>query len=704
MKTALRILILLLVLLVVIPATFITLLTTSYANPTWKILSEHINLPFQAEQVSYDFPYHVTLEGVSIKQQQIPYVEKVDVWLNPDIRHDGKWIVDSLLIDGVNIQYETLAQMNVDGIQFHQIALKNIDVASRDFSVHGLNLQIQSPNWSTTPSILPYGEIQLSAKQIYWNGETFNQALIDLNYQPQDSTLYGASFRWRNSQVSGQAEQYPQGWSLVNVTLDKLKLSNEQLQSLLAKSWQTLPIKINHLNSLDLLNADIAWGDWHWQNLALSIEDADLPVSLWQTRAQVSLQADSVRFQQQTAIEPRLSAVLSPGQVQLKELSLDWHQGRVQLSGLFQPRQWQLDTVSVQGLKWAMKPEDGAGWWHAITHTLNQITVNDLDIERSQIIQLSTEPYWQLSGLNLEGSQLNLKRPGQYWSIWDGNLEASVVNASYDQVLSSHAAFTSQSDNGLWELTRLFAPLDQGYIEGFGQIDLSLPSKPWSLNLNADGVPLKLVHPYLPDTLKVEGLSDLSVNLQGLAGDYNMLAYSLTGDVEANLRDTSLPSQPDSTLNAVTFSPIRLQAQRGAVSSQPVTISGKTIRGKITGAFDMANNPLSGLTYQLIQHCGQIKGDLFTNAPTRNDCIAEKTNQTSGSLEEPNVAPTDLQPAPDSQKQGQENILPPTPMNTIKIEQQEEEREEEIIEEAEPTINEETPEQPFATEQPLATE
>ena len=95
MKTALRILILLLVLLVVIPATFITLLTTSYANPTWKLLSEPINLPFQAEQVSYDFPYHVTLEGVSIKQQQIPYVEKVDVRLNPDIRHDGKWIVDS---------------------------------------------------------------------------------------------------------------------------------------------------------------------------------------------------------------------------------------------------------------------------------------------------------------------------------------------------------------------------------------------------------------------------------------------------------------------------------------------------------------------------------------------------------------------------------------------------------------------------------
>ena len=88
---------------------------------------------------------------------------------------------------------------------------------------------------------------------------------------------------------------------MINVTVDKLKIDNLQLQSLLAKPWQALPVNVSHINSLDLLNADIEYGDWHWQNLELSVENASLPLSLWSTTAQISLQADSVSFQDQTA-------------------------------------------------------------------------------------------------------------------------------------------------------------------------------------------------------------------------------------------------------------------------------------------------------------------------------------------------------------------------------------------------------------------
>ncbi|MCV5244951.1 AsmA family protein, partial [Escherichia coli] len=77
------------------------------------------------------------------------------------------------------------------------------------------------------------------------------------------------------------------------------------------------------------------------------MEDASLPASLWNATAKVSLQADSVRFQEQTAIEPRLNAIFMPENIQLQELSLDWQQGRVQVSGQFKPTHWQLDTASV---------------------------------------------------------------------------------------------------------------------------------------------------------------------------------------------------------------------------------------------------------------------------------------------------------------------------------------------------------------------
>ncbi len=620
MNTALRILILLLVLLIAVPVTIIALLTSPYSNQTWGVISKHLNLPVQAEKVYYDFPYHLKVQGINTQNEYVSYVEQIDVWLNPGIRRDGKWIIDSLLIDGVNLAQGLPQLPTLNAFQFHQIAVKNLDYATNQLVVNGINLQVQSPNWYSNSHQLPYGELQLSATQIYWKGETLDNILIDMNYQPENSTLYGTSFNWRGSQISGQGEQYPHSWSLVNVTIDKLKINNSQLQSLLAKPWQEIPIEINHINSLDLLNADIEWGDWHWQNLSLSIEEAKLPISLWNATAQISLEADSVDFQQQTAIGPRLNASLTPQLIELKELNLDWQQGRVQVSGQFQPTMWQIESASIQGLKWAMQPNESTEWWQMATSELKDVKIKQLDIERSQIIQLAQAPYWQLSGLNLEGRQLEIKRTGARWAVWNGKLDASVVNASYNQVLSSHAALSTQSDNGLWELTRLFAPLEQGYLEGYGQIDVSTTSQPWMLHLNADGVPLLLFHSYLPDTLKVEGFSDLNLELQGLAGDQNMLAYSLTGNVEANLRDTSLSSQADQSLKAVRFSPIRLQMQRGEGSIQPITISGNAISGKISGAFDLASNPLSGLAYQLKEQCGIINGDLFNKKATVNHC------------------------------------------------------------------------------------
>ena len=675
MKTALRILILLLVLLIAIPATVIALLTTSYANQTWAFISEHLNLPIQAEKVYYDFPYHLTAQGIRTNSEHISSIEQVDVWLNPDVRRDGKWIVDSLLINGVSLKQGLPDFANLESVQFHQVAIKHLDYANKQLVINGLNVQIQSPNWQNNSYVLPYGEIQLSAAQIYWNGEAFDNVLLDMDYRPENSTLYGTSFKWRDSLISGQGEQYPQGWSLVNVTVDKLKMNNAQLQSLLAKPWNAIPFKINHINSLDLLNADIEWGDWHWQNLELSLEDASLPLSLWQTQAQISLQADSVSFQEQTAIEPRLSAVMTPSQIELKELYLDWQQGRVQISGQFQPTQWQIDNASIYGLKWAMKPDESSDWWQAATKALNEVTINQLDIEHSQIIQISRQPYWQVSGLNLEGRQLALKRLGNHWAVWNGNLDVSVVNASYDQVIASHAALSTQSDNGLWQLTRLFAPLEQGYIEGYGQIDVSTTSQPWTLNINADGIPLRLFHSYLPKVLTVEGLSDLNLDLQGLAGDRNMLAYSLTGDIEANFRDTMLLSQADQSLKSLTFSPVRLQARRGEVSIQPITISGSAIKGKITGAFDLANNPLSGLEYQLEEQCGVISGDIFSQEPTKNDCIKPAESEGPESTK-------DTQPELTVEK-----AQPTAPIAEINIELQEEELIEEIVEEDEPTIN-----------------
>ena len=676
MKTASRVLLLILILAIAVPAVFLGMLTTSHSRQTWNLFSDLVDLPLQADNVQYEFPYHLTLNGVATKQQNLPFIEQVDLWLNPDVRRDGKWIVDSLLIDGLSLQQGMPTLPALGNVYFHQIALKNIDYADDAFSITGLDVQIQDPIWSSDTQQVPYGEIQLSAEQLHWNGEAFDKLLIDVDYKAQDSTLYGASFNWRSSEVSGQGEQYPQGWSIINMTVDKLKIDNIQLQSLLAKPWQALPVHISHINSLDLLNADIEYGDWHWQNLELSLENASLPLSLWGTTAQLSLQADSVSFQDQTAIEPRLNATLKSGSIQLQELSLDWQQGRVQVSGEFEPEHWKINNATISGLKWAIQPDDKVDWWQKATERLQQVNVKKLEIERSQIIQLSEQPYWQLSGVNLEGDQLEVKHSNGHWGIWSGKLDASVVNASYDQVITSHAAIATQSDDGFWQLTRLFAPLEQGYVEGLGQIDLSTTSQPWTLSLNADGIPLQLLHPYLPTALAVNGFSDLSLDLKGLAGDQNMLAYSLSGEVEANLRDTTLKSQADDSLKAITFSPLRLRAQRGEVKLQPVTISGKAISGNLSGEFDMANNPLSGVIYQLKDTCGVIKGDVLSGEIETNECQHKPKQKEQTEPEQSTPEPSKV-----------------THIAAINLEQHEEELSEEVMEEEEPTATSHSEEQ-----------
>ncbi len=155
-----------------------------------------------------------------------------------------------------------------------------------------------------------------------------------------------------------------------------------------------------------------------------------------------------------------------------------------------------------------------------------------------------------------------------------------------------------------------------------------------------------------------------------------MLAYSLSGEVEANLRDTTLKSQADDSLKAVTFSPLRLRAQRGEVKLQPVTISGKAISGNLSGEFDMANNPLSGVIYQLKDTCGVIKGDVLSGEIETNEC-QHKPKQKEQTEPE--------QSAPEPSKV--------TRIAAINLEQHEEEISEEVMEEEEPTATSHSEEQ-----------
>ncbi len=113
-------------------------------------------------------------------------------------------------------------------------------------------------------------------------------------------------FDWRGAKISGQAEQYKHDWSLVNITIDGLRLNEKQTQNLLSKKWDGAGIQINHINSLDILRSDVEWKSGHLAGFDASLENVQLPFQLWQQQqATFSLQAEGVTIMMMTCLSTR---------------------------------------------------------------------------------------------------------------------------------------------------------------------------------------------------------------------------------------------------------------------------------------------------------------------------------------------------------------------------------------------------------------
>ncbi|EGQ9933000.1 AsmA family protein [Vibrio vulnificus] len=623
MKKALISVALLLIVIALIPISILVSLQTRYASQVFNQLSQFSGLGMQAESVHYQYPDHFSFKNVSFTHNEVSYVEQLEIWLSPELYANGRVQVASVLLDGLSLQTGLSRSPKTfipSTVQIHQLAISNLDYADNQLSARGIKFQVKQPQWQRSDQFIPFGEIQFSAEQLYWQGEAFNQPLLDIDYKPQDSTLYGLSLSWRGAKVSGQAEQYPQGWSLVNVTVEGLDLSQQQLTSILAKPWERFGSQITHINSLDILRSSLALEDYRLINFELSSENLTLPFSLWQQQqGLISFSAESVQDQHNVWVEPRIKLTLDPNTINVEEASAQWQQGNLLFSGTIKPDAIALDQLMVNNVKWAAEqPGEGAWLWQWLENA-SYVSVERLNIERSQFIQLIRQPYWQLSGLNIDGEKLRLKQEQQL-GLWQGKLRATAANASYQDILSSHPLVEMHSDDGLWQLDRLFAPLKQGYIEAYGQLQLNSLSKPWQATLNADGLPMGLLLSQLPLPFDLNAISSIDVSATGLGGDWAMFSHSLTGGVHARLHEAYTPFDEGNIL-PLQVSEISLSMERGKLTLAPVKLQGPDIEGTIGGASDLTAPEQGGIRYQVKMGCQQLSGDMMSDEHQRvNQC------------------------------------------------------------------------------------
>ncbi|WP_218762849.1 AsmA family protein [Vibrio cholerae] len=537
-------------------------------------------------KIEYLYPFKLRLSGVQIASEPTIELQQMDLWVNPYGLLEKKLEIDSVLIDGANLAHGLPNFTLPESVHLNQLALHNIDWADQGIIARGVSLQIKQPVWDSPQQQLPYGKIQLAADQITIDGEAFNQVLVDANYQAQDSTVYGFSFNWHNSPISGQAEQYPQGWSLINVTLSRLNLNLDEWRH--HSLWQTIAPSIYHINSLDLLNSQLTLNGVAWENLNLSVEDYDLRHSVWQQQqAYLSLNADSAQWLATQWVEPSAELTLTPQGIELDGHSQVW-QGDVQVKGHITETSLNLAQLTITGVKWiAEQPQDLLPFSQPLPAWQN-LQIEHLDINNLQMIQTINRPFWQASGLNADGKNLQWVKEGQ-WGFWQGQLSVTANSASYAGVLSTQGVLNMRSEQGVWQLTRAFLPLERGYVEAHAKWDLTSLSAPWQLSLDADSLPIGPLQSWFKLPFGLEALADISLTAQGIAGDRTMLAHSLDGQLQLNLRQGLLSLRSDNTLIIQPFEldDLAVSADRGRITITPTPLRGPNLNAQLGGSTDL---------------------------------------------------------------------------------------------------------------------
>lgn len=647
MKKALITLSLLLMLITVSIGGFLASLNTQYGAPVINyVFNSLFNVPVKVESTSVSMPYHLTLSGVDITANDTHYLEQVDIWFELNSLTQRRPIISSLLIDGASLQHG-LDNFSIHDfidqyqVTLHQLAINNLDYAQGEFNSRGVNLQVKNPQWLSSTQRFPFGELQLTAEQVYWHGEAIDRLLIDADFKPQDSTIYGSSFTWRGAKVSGQAEQFTQSWSLINVTFDGLILDSTQTTEIFSKPWPIELININHINSLDIIRSDLKGQTWHLAGFDMSVENLSLPFKPWQqTQGGLSIQAEGISANQQQLVGPSLNLSFTPNQIAINQFSGQWQQGRIQLNGALTPNRIDLAQLSLQGIKWSSEhkqPDLSLPSW---VQQLNDISIQELSIKRSQFIQLAEEPFWQISGLDVEGKQLQLLSQGKA-GLWQGELRAAVNNASYDKILTSHAVVEMNSKQGRWQLTRLFAPLDEGYIEAEATLNFAALSQPWSVLVTADGIPTLPVFSRLGLPVTLHGLAEFELQAKGLAGDQSMLAHSLTGQLNGSIRNAGVevPNSNEEKTKAlpVSISDIKIKMDRGRVIFEGVDITGEETKGTVAeGEVDLLTPEQHQLPINLNQGCYSLTGDFISGEYQQNvECVDTDTTHSTPSQATP---------------------------------------------------------------------
>ncbi|WP_417884212.1 AsmA family protein [Vibrio rumoiensis] len=612
------------------------------------------NIQVRDVTYSYQQPNHIQLDGVLLKHQDSDpiLVEKMDIWLSDDLWLNNQLQIDNILADGVTLQHGW-PRLDLPGyIHLNQLSIANIDFSDNGLVGRDVNIQIKHPKKRDSQRLPFYGEIQLSAGQLYWQGEALDNVFLDGDITPTHSTFYDIRFRWRKGQFSAQAtkQQQQRIWQFPRISITGLRLQKTNSDTISRESiewFNRLPMAIDEL---EINNSSIEMPNFSANNIKLTAANLHLPFNFWQQQdASIFITADNMSAFGQVIDSPAVDITLQPNTANIQDISLEMLQGNLHIQGKATPTSLELAQLNINNMKWFPEPESKQLALDYLK-SLSDIKAKMLTINHVQFIDLTTTPPKQATGLSIEGDDIEIKKDS-HWGLWQGKLTVSANSASYDSVNSNNLLVSMQSKKGHFWLDKVFIPLENGLIKGSGDMAFTQTSQPWKLDLDASGIPLRFFSRWFNLPLHLDGITDFTVKGEGLYGDQLIFNHSVTGKLDASvtratsdddfqtlwLRNqgitlpplappqeqaeaTTPPPAKDKQGQPVTISDIHLVADRGRLSLKPFTIEGKDFSAHLGGEYDFLFPDKGNLQYRLEGECQALIFDLLGD---KNSVVVE---------------------------------------------------------------------------------
>ncbi|CAM2875393.1 AsmA family protein [Vibrio rarus] len=594
---------LLLLLLISGIALFLFLQTSHSTWLTQQILSRMTTQEIHIEQSNYQYPDKLTLSQVTLIQANDTAIaiDKAQFTFQAHWDWTKPLSITHVLISGVNLPNGLPQQQRLNGLM-QRWQPQHIEVRGLDFANHDVIARDIHINYTPMASYTE-GYAEIDSEQVYWNGEAFNQFKARLNYSKNNTQLNLLSFNWRNGDVQLIAEQKGQHWTINDLLIRNLDLSQSLFQQSEPAPWSELLTNIDRIQHMDIERFSWQQNDFTVQQMHLQLNNWDLKATPWMQQADVNFSAESLVWHDRIILEPQVTAQLQPQKIQLNQLRFLFEQGQFHTSGTISPHQVSLNELSIKNLEWSIKEPQFSALIQKQLRALEQLSIDKVNIERSQIIDLSNDHHWQLSNLNVDGQDLILKQHHQ-WALWHGSLAASANSFTALGITSIKPYLETQTVDGLWRIKQLFLPIDKGLIKANSQVNLALISYPWKMSLQAYGIPLNTLTQPLDIAVNWQGLIDISAQLNGLGGDELMLKHTIDGQVKLAPHDVllSLPfSEPSQ--HKVIIPEMAIKATRGIISVSDTQFVSNTVSGEVQGEMDLADPDKGHIQFNLASDC-----------------------------------------------------------------------------------------------------